>query len=122
MVHIISPGCIKLFTEDNPKFSAVLNAWVTLVSKCSWEKPQDIVNEFGPKAIDLLGKKDNKTATLSSNRVVFDIKGNHLRIIAKYQFHPSLKASRLYIKWIGTHPEYDKLCDKKLQYEVELYK
>lgn len=122
MVHIISTACIKKFADENPKFSEVLSAWITLVSKCEWEKPQDIVNEFGSKAIDLLGKKDNKPTTLSSNRVVFDIKGNHLRIIAKYQFHPKLKVARLYIKWIGTHSEYDKLCNNKLQYEIELFK
>jgi mRNA interferase HigB len=122
MVHIIKPRAIYEFCESHPEYKQALEAWLTLVESCNWEKPSDIVAEFGPKAIDLLGKKDTKPATKSSNRVVFDIRGNNIRIIAKYQFHPKLKASRLYIKWIGTHPEYDELCDSRQQFDIEMFK
>lgn len=122
MVHIISPRNLTEFIEKNPQYASAIEAWLSLVSKCTWTMPLDMVNEFGAKAVDLLGKKDNKAATTSSNRVVFDIRGNNIRIIAKYQFHPTLKESRIYIKWIGTHPEYDELCGKKLQFEIDMFK
>ena len=53
--------------------------------------------------------------------VVFDVKGNHIRIIAKYVFHENQRSTRLYIKWIGTHAKYDKLCKNNLQYTIDAY-
>ena len=122
MIHIIAVKHLKSFMDDNPKYRECIEAWVSIVSHCNWEKPQDIVDEFGSKAIDLLGKKDTKPATVSSNRVVFDIKGNHIRIIAKYQFHPKLEKSRLYLCWIGTHKDYDKVCSRNEQYDINMFK
>jgi mRNA interferase HigB len=121
MIHIIAIKHLNDFIDDHPNYRMALEAWISIVKSCNWEKPQDIVNEFGSKAIDLLGKKNKKKSTTSCNRVVFDIKGNNIRIIAKYQFHPSLKKSILYLKWIGTHVEYDKLCDQNRQYEVDMF-
>jgi len=121
MVHIIAVKHLKNFMDNNPSYCECLKAWVSIVSKCNWEKPQDMVVEFGTKAVDLLGKKDKKKTTVSCNRVVFDIKGNHLRIIAKYQFHPKLEKSRLYLCWIGTHKDYDKICDKNEQYDINMF-
>jgi len=121
MIHIIKERPIKEYMDDNPSAKLRLQAWISIIKGCEWKKPQDIVEEFGPKAIDLLGKKDTKPGTISSKRVVFDIKGNYIRIIAKYQFHLKLKKTRLYIKWIGTHSEYDKLCEKNLQYDIDIF-
>lgn len=112
MVNITTVAILKQFIQNNPSYKNALEGWISLVKKCNWEKPQDIVETFGDKAISILGK---------NNRVIFDIKGNHLRVIAKYEFHPKLKKSRIYIKWIGTHAEYDKICKKKLQYTVDVY-
>ena len=122
MIRIIKTSAIAEYINANPAHKLALEAWKTIVETSTWEKPEDIILQFGSKAIDLLGKKDNKPSTLSCKRVVFDIKGNHLRIIAKYQFHPKQRDGWLYIKWIGTHGEYDKLNDKNLQYEVEMFK
>lgn len=121
MIHIITIKHIKGFTNENPQYKGALEAWISIVRHCDWKKPQDMVDEFGPKAVDLLGKKDKKKGTVSSERVVFDIKGNHLRLIFKYQFHKKLKKARLYLKWIGTHKDYTELCDKNLQYEVDMF-
>lgn len=114
MVHILTIRSLHEYIEINPNVGDRLKAWIALVKSCNWEKPQDIVNAFGAKAVDILTK--------SCSRVVIDIKGNHIRIIAKYQFHPTLKMARLYIKWIGTHAEYDEICKRNLQYEIEMFK
>lgn len=99
-----------------------MEAWITLVESQHWEKPSDMALTFGEKATDILGKKDAKASTVPPERVVIDVKGNHIRVIAKYQFHPLLKDARLYIKWIGSHAEYSKLCKKKLQYDIDQFK
>ena len=54
-----------------------------------------------------------------SSRVVFDIGGNKYRMICKYAFGDKLV--HLFICWIGTHAEYDKLCNKEEQYIVSIY-
>ncbi|WP_160114248.1 type II toxin-antitoxin system HigB family toxin [Aquimarina sp. AU119] len=107
--------------NNHSNYREGLKAWLSIVESSTWKKPQDIVNTFGFKAVDLLGKKDTKPSTKSSERVVIDIKGNHIRVIAKYQFHPTIKKSKLYLKWIGTHAEYDKLKKTKSQYDIDMF-
>ena len=103
---------LSKYIELNPRMKEAIEAWVSLVKSSNWEKPQDIISALGPKAVDIIG----------AERAVIDIKGNHLRIIVKYQFHQSLKQSVLYIKWIGTHAAYSKLCKLNKQYSVEMFK
>lgn len=74
-----------------------------------WEEPDDIKATF--RSADLLGN--------GSNRIVFNIRGNSYRMICKYHF--GITKVHLYIKWIGTHAEYTKLCDKNEQYIVDAF-
>jgi mRNA interferase HigB len=79
------------------------------MKNADWEKPPDMQATF--RRADLLGK--------SSNRVVFDIAGNNYRMICKYAFGD--KQVHLFVCWIGTHAQYDELCDKNEQYTVSIY-
>ena len=56
----------------------------------------------GPDAIKA---RYPSASIINRERVVFNIKGNHYRVIVavKYQFRS------LYIRFIGTHAEYDKI-------------
>jgi len=83
--------------------------WLSKVKSATWAKPADIKATFG--SVDLLGK--------SSNRVVFDIEGNNYRMICKYAFGEN--QVHLFVCWIGTHAEYDELCDDNLQYTASDY-
>lgn len=58
-------------------------------------------------------------ASKGSNRVIFNVGGNNYRIICTYRFK-KMKA-HLYVNWIGTHAEYDKLCNDGIQYTVADY-
>jgi mRNA interferase HigB len=60
---------------------------------------------------DLLGN--------GSNRVVFDIGGNNYRMICSYYFSSS--TVHLFVKWIGTHSDYDKLCKERKQYTIDQF-
>lgn len=42
---------------------------------------------------------------MGDNRVVFDIKGNRYRVVARVLF----AFKQIQIKWIGTHKEYDRI-------------
>lgn len=121
MARVVAKKHIKDFMEKHSNYREGLEAWLSIVESSTWNKPQDIVETFGTKSTDFLGKKDTKKATKSSERVVIDVKGNHIRIIAKYQFLENMKISILYLKWIGTHAEYDKLSKNKDQYDINLF-
>jgi mRNA interferase HigB len=114
MVQIISEKYIKEFMDKHPEYAESLKAWMSIVKHSTWEKPQDIVETFGAKAVEILQK--------GNRRVIIDVKGNNIRIIAQYKFYINLrnqKKTRFYIKWRGTHAEYDKLCKKNLQYTID---
>lgn len=121
MAEVVAIRHIKNFMDLHSNHREGLKAWLAIVKSSKWEKPQDIVETFGAKAVDLLGKKDTKKSTKSSERVVIDIKGNNIRVIAKYQFFDDNRESFLYLKWIGTHAEYDKLCKSGNQYDIDLF-
>jgi mRNA interferase HigB len=60
---------------------------------------------------DLLGK--------GSNRVIFNIGGNKFRLVAQYYF--GNRNTHIFIKWIGIHTAYEKLCKQGEQYTVDEY-
>lgn len=84
--------------------------WLSIAKKADWNIPQDIVKTFN--SADILGK--------SSNRVVFNIGGNSYRVICQYYF--SEQKVHLFVKRIGTHALYTKLCKHEQQYSADLVK
>ena len=92
-VRIISIASLKRFWEARNQAEQPLRAWVDEVSKAQWKTPQNIKDKY-------------RTADfLSNNRVVFDIKGNHYRLIVAVAY----RFQAVYIKFVGTHAEYDKI-------------
>jgi mRNA interferase HigB len=83
--------------------------WVSILKRADWIEPIDILSTFN--SADILGK--------SSHRVVFNIGGNNYRLICKYHFG-KIKI-HLFVKWIGTHAEYTKLCNNGKQYDISDY-
>ncbi|SNT69772.1 type II toxin-antitoxin system HigB family toxin [Psychrobacter sp. LV10R520-6] len=70
-----------------------LEAWYDFAIKANWESPQDIKNAF-------------KNASIcANNRVVFNIAGHKYRLVVEMQY----QASIVWVKFIGTHAEYDKI-------------
>ena len=52
-------------------------------------------------------------SVVSADRVVFNIKGNDYRLVAAVDFEKYI----LWIKWIGTHAEYDTIDVKTVVHE-----
>jgi mRNA interferase HigB len=86
-----------------------VNLHLILLRFADWNVPRDIVSTFN--SADILGQ--------GSNRVVFNTGGNKYRMICKYYF--GKKKIHLFVKWIGTHSEYDKLCKENKQYHIDQY-
>jgi mRNA interferase HigB len=68
-------------------------AWLDIVSRANWRNPEDVKAAY-PKA-----------SILKASRVVFNIKGNDYRLVARVQY----QAGAMAIRFFGTHAEYDKI-------------
>jgi mRNA interferase HigB len=108
-VHLIKKQTIQNFVDGHALAKSSFENWVTIVKYADWETPENIRQTFG--AADLLGQ--------GSCRVVFNIGGNNHRMICKYHF--GFSQVHLFICWIGTHAEYDELCNHCEQYTVNEY-
>jgi mRNA interferase HigB len=108
-VHLIKEKTIRNFIAEHAGSKSSFNEWLTKIKLADWSLPGDIKDSF-PTA-DLLGN--------GSWRVVFDIAGNKFRMIVKYGFGEN--QVHLFVCWIGTHAEYDKLCKEQKQYTINVY-
>lgn len=70
-----------------------LRAWVHVVRAAAWTKPTEVKLLF--RSADILG----------NGRVVFDIGGNKYRLVAAIHY----QGRRVYVRFIGTHKEYDEI-------------
>jgi len=108
-VHLIRKETIESFAKRNAQSRVSFAEWLNKIKYADWKEPADFQSTF--TGADLLGK--------GSNRVIFDIGGNNYRMICKYAFGD--KQVHLFVCWIGTHSDYDKLCDQEEQYSVNKY-
>jgi mRNA interferase HigB len=108
-IHLIRRETVNGYKNDHAQGRVSFDEWLVKIKYADWEIPEDIKCSF-PSA-DLLGK--------GSCRVVFDIGGNKYRLICKYAFGDV--QVHLFICWIGTHAEYDKLCKAGEQYSTSNY-
>jgi mRNA interferase HigB len=108
-VHLIKEKTIRNYIRENAGSKVSFEDWLSKIKLADWNLPGDIKDLF-PTA-DLLGT--------GSYRVVFDISGNRYRLLCQYGFGD--REVHLFICWIGTHAEYDKLCKAGKQYTINHY-
>lgn len=97
-MRVISIKKLKDFWLKHHDSEQSLKAWYAEAKKSKWKKTADI-------------KRLYRTASILENdRIVFNIKGNKYRLIVaiNYQFEIA------YIRFIGTHSEYDKINAKEI--------
>jgi mRNA interferase HigB len=82
---------LRTYWIKNPETEQVLLAWYEEVLSENWKQPADIKERYASASI------------LKKRRVVFNIKGNKYRLIVAVAY----KIGVVYIKFIGTHKEYD---------------
>jgi mRNA interferase HigB len=108
-VRLIKKKTIIVYCQKTPNIKNAFDLWLGKLKYADWQNANDIKQTYG--SADILGRQ--------SNRVVFNIGGNKFRMICKYHF--GNKNVHLFVNWIGTHKEYNVLCDKNLQYTVNKY-
>lgn len=109
-VHLIKIQSIEQFVRANVQSKKAFEIWLAVIKRADWDTPQDIVRTFN--SADTLGQ--------GSNRVVFNIGGNKYRVICQYYF--GKQKTHLFVKWIGTHATYTKLCNNEEQYSIDSFK
>lgn len=85
---------LKALADFSAKHADVcdnLDAWLSEVTHSAWKTPAEV--KSGYPAADLL----------SDNRLIFNIKGNHYRLLVRIHY----ELSTVRILRIGTHCEYD---------------
>lgn len=92
-MRVISRKKLREFWKKYPDVRQSLQAWYADVKQADWETPTDIKNIY------------NNVSFVANNRVVFNIKGNKYRLVVAVQY----KHRIVYIRFIGTHREYDKI-------------
>ena len=92
-MRIIAVSALKDFWRRHPDAEQALRAWHDEARRSRWQTPQDIRNRYASASF------------VGQNRIVFNIKGNDYRLIVAIAWH----FQALYIKFIGTHAEYDRI-------------
>jgi mRNA interferase HigB len=97
-VRIIAIKTLKEFWKKHPGSEQLLRAWYAEAKNADWEKPSDITRLYRTASI------------LTNSRVVFNIKGNEYRLVVAINYDYKI----VYIRFTGTHKEYDKINAKEI--------
>jgi mRNA interferase HigB len=97
-VNVIKRQTLVEFCDKHTDARVALNTWFSACKKAEWKSYHELQKDY-PEAFPV-----------GDNRVVFDIKGNKYRLIARVLF----VFKQVQIKWIGTHADYDKIDVKKI--------
>lgn len=92
-MRIIAKKALKDFWEAHADSEQALRAWFHEAVNAEWKTPQAIKTHYPSADI------------LPDNRIVFNIKGNHYRLIVKIHYNTSI----VFIRFVGTHAEYDRI-------------
>lgn len=94
-MRIVSRKILADYYEIHPRAKTALMEWYEKTKEADWKNFADIKKTFN--SVDNVGNK----------RYVFNIKGNDYRLVVLIVFRPKT----VYIRFIGTHAEYDKIKD-----------
>ena len=92
-MRIIAHRTIIKYGDQHPNAKIALDSWYRTTKSARWQNFQDIKAIF------------NSADFVGNQRYVFNIKGNDYRLVVKILFTQQI----VYIRFIGTHKEYDKI-------------
>lgn len=92
-MRIIAWSVLAAFAEKHPETKVPLGRWRTLARAAKWKSMEDI-RVAAPNA-----------KILNGERVRFEIAGGNFRMIVAFDFVREIA----FIKFIGTHAEYDRI-------------
>lgn len=101
MFNIITRKTLLDYCKKFPEAATALQQWY-----------HELINaEF--KSFNELKKVYGNASLVGDDRVVFNIMGNHFRLVVRIVF----EFRAIQIKWFGTHSEYDKIDVATIQFK-----
>ena len=91
-MNVLGRNLLTEFSAKHANVKSALDAWFHEARAADWKTPQDIKNRY--RSADFL----------DDNRVIFNIKGNHYRLVVKVRYQNGM----VRVEWVGTHAEYSK--------------
>lgn len=92
-MRIITEEPLKNYIEKHPDTRTALQEWVKIVKQSDWNNFADVKATF------------NSVDNVGNQHYVFNIRGNNHRLVVVIKF----TIKWVYIRFIGTHSEYDKI-------------
>jgi mRNA interferase HigB len=93
MERIFSKSTLREFWETYPDSEQYLKTWYDTAMNSKWKTPNEVKQTYANASI------------LKNSRIVFNIKGNTYRLVAKFNYEKQW----IFIRFIGTHTEYDEI-------------
>lgn len=95
-MRIISRKQLRNCWIQRPKSEASLKEWYNITSRARWQKPNDVTDTF------------KRSRYIGDDRFIFNIKQDAFRLVVHINFMTQI----VYIRFVGTHAEYDKIDAK----------
>lgn len=92
-MRIIARSTLREFWQRHSNAEEALQSWYDETTQAEWQTPADIRDVY------------QSASFLGNNRVVFNIRGNHYRLIVQIHYNTKI----VYIRFVGTHAEYDRI-------------
>ena len=106
-MRIIARSALLAFAKtregrrDHQALKGALDAWFAEVRAARWLNMAAVKGRYATASV------------VSADRIVFNIKGNDYRLVVAVDFQKAI----VWIKWIGTHADYDKIDVKTVAYD-----
>jgi mRNA interferase HigB len=94
-MRIVSKSTLREFWEKQPEAEKPLKIWFERIKKQDWSSPNEIKQVF------------TDADQVGNGRIVFNVARNKFRLIVKFVYQTQI----CYIRFVGTHKEYDKIKD-----------
>jgi mRNA interferase HigB len=92
-------------SKDHRALKTALDAWFQEVRQAGWKNSADVKASYAHASI------------VSADRVVFKIKGNAYRLVVAVDY----QRSTVFVKWPGSHKQYDTIDVRTVQYATEAH-
>ena len=91
-MRVLGRDKLANFSKRHANAKRALDIWFEAARQAVWKTPRDIKQQY------------SSADFLAGNRVIFNVKGNHFRLVTEVNY----VHGKVAIEWVGTHAEYDK--------------
>ena len=99
-MRVIAVKTIKLYARKKKEAEQSLFAWYHEACKAGWKNHNELKEQI------------HNASVAGDKRVIFNIHGNKYRLIVDIEYRLQI----IFIVWVGTHKEYDKIDVKTVAY------